>query len=214
MPSLIGCSSNFEPDDPPDVTIQRAVSAIKKADFNELSKELDPQNYSHNEVEWSEALGFVGNELGEIISGSLIDYVIYAADKLEYEIVKIDIEDNRAVAIIRFTYLDCKPYFEDSLSQLAIYLIGVSSRGATVSLEVYFKRYSDILKDNIGKHEKQYVEETIEIPMIVRKNKWYIEELTDDLINITGMGIIKVNQQLEQEGYINKKIDELSNSGK
>jgi hypothetical protein len=212
--ALIGCSPNSEPEDPPEITIHRYVSAIRKADFSAQGREFDPLKYSQYDFEKFEFEGPYDSEGKRLILDSLLNYVAYAAEKLEYEIVKIEIEDDQALATVNFTYIDCRPYLEDSLMQFAVWGIGVSSRGAKITLEMIAKRYSDILKENIGKHDGKYIVETIEIPMIVRKGKWYIKEFTDDLINLRVMGTERMDKQLGEEDFFNNYYDQLTNPDK
>ena len=212
MVSLTGCSLISEPKDPPEATIQRFVSALRELDFNTMVQVFDPLKYEQEEITLEDFIGFAEDDQNRMVAEAFVDYMFFASGKIEHEVIDSNVEGKRAVATVRFRYIDSYPYIADSYTQYVAYIIGLNKRTVAVSEEAVLRRLGEIFKENVGKHEDQFVEEIIEIPMVARLGEWYIEEYTDDLINITASGIIKAIHRIEEEDFLAKKHEELMNS--
>ena len=113
-----------------------------------------------------------------------MDYFRENSSKMTYEIKNSEVDGDTAVVTVNFKYIDGTGALKDALSKLfeeAFYQ-------AFSEDEMSDEEMEDLLVKAINDYDPEdgdtFDTKTVEINCIKKDNKWYIDEISDDLLDV------------------------------
>lgn len=169
--SLVGCSSP-KPED----TVDTFLTNAQSLDLEKMSESMNPDS--------EDSLDKIGNDESDKTTDCLMDYFRENSSKMTYEIKNSEVDGDTAVVTVNFKYIDGTGALKDALSKLfeeAFYQ-------AFSEDEMSDEEMEDLLVKAINDYDPEdgdtFDTKTVEINCIKKDNKWYIDEISDDLLDV------------------------------
>lgn len=163
----------------PDTAVSEYIESAKLFDLNKMSSKMNP-SASMDKDKIIDLEGADENSLEKYI----LDYLKSNAKKITYKIKDTKIDNDKAVVTVDFKYVNGVPLLKAAMRDAYIQAI---SRGFTV-VEMTDQETSQMLVSSMEKQKENiaesFVEKTIDIKCIKVDNQWYIDEPSDDLIDV------------------------------
>lgn len=107
------------------------------------------------------------------------DYLRENAKGITYKIEEIKQKDNKALVKIKFRYVDMSSVIHSTLQQYA-----EKTENQNMTEGEKDSILAELLKDEIEDSTPVYIEKIVKVDMVKIDNKWYINNLSDDLLDV------------------------------
>ena len=184
-----GCTATPVPED----TVKRFVSAAQNFDFQAMAQEIDPATMDP-EDNWEEMMGDEQADIGQEV---FLDYFQENAAKIEYEILDTNVDGETATVNTKFRYVNGAPLMRDAFTQFIGEMFALAFSGVEVSEEEATQKILDILENKRDIVEPEFVEENIEISLVLKDGRWYIEEMSEALSNVIISNFGQLSEEME-----------------
>ena len=125
----------------------------------------------------------------------LLEYFKKSADKMSFEVTNTAVEDNRAVVTVDAKYMDGAPLIKATVSSVLLKMSSSEFNGTEATEEVNHI-FADTLKEQMEAVPETYIEKTLKIDLVKEKNKWYILEITDEMLDVVMAGFTSLDTNL------------------
>lgn len=122
-----------------------------------------------------------------------LDYLKGNAKNIEYRIESIREEEDKAIAKVKYRYMDMSSVIESTLKEYAIEL----EEAENINQDEKNLLIEEIFQREIKESSPVYIEEIIKMDLIKIDNKWYVENLSKNLKNIMFSNYIKAFNKLD-----------------
>ena len=139
----------------------------------------------------------------------LLEYFKKSADKMSFEVTNTAVEDNRAVVTVDAKYMDGAPLIKATVSSVLLKMSSSEFNGTEATEEVNHI-FADTLKEQMEAVPETYIEKTLKIDLVKEKNKWYILEITDEMLDVVMAGFTSLSTELEGSFEETETLDETS----
>lgn len=188
--SLSACSNQSKPE----TTVSEFIEAAKMFDFSQMSLKINPSSTPSKE------------KISELEEGSeensyekyFMDYLKSNAKKITYEIKKSAIDGDNATVTVDFKYVDGGPLLKATIGDVFSQAISMAFAGVEVNddeMSQLFVSSMEKQKENIS---ESFTERTVEIKCIKVDNKWYLEDISDDFIDVIISNFGTVAKELDE----------------
>ena len=113
-----------------------------------------------------------------------LDYLKNNAKKLSYSIKDTQISDDTATVKVDVKYIDGTPLIKDTISEYLTQAFSSVMSGSDMSDEEMSQMLLSIMQEKQKTLTDSYVEKTLAVKCVKVNGNWYIEEVTDDLLNV------------------------------
>lgn len=198
---LTGCSSNAKPED----TVDTFFTAVKGFDLEKAAKTLSPEAIDELEEklnEVSEDLIEDEDEDGEDVED--IDYTSLEGfteakavvqgylGKLEYKVGEATIAgDNKELAtvVVNVSYVDAGEVFTNTFREMFGRTLGMAFTGEELSETEISEIALKVFNEQAEAYEAAKVSKDITLNLTKIEDKWFIDELDEEAINVLLFGI-------------------------
>lgn len=197
---LTGCSSNAKPED----TVDTFFTAVKGFDLEKAAKTLSPEAIDELKEKFNEVSEYlIENGDGEDVEA--IDYTSlegftespaviqgYLLGKLEYKVGEATITgDNKELAtvVVNVSYIDAGEVFTNTFGEMFGRIIGMAFTGEEPSKTEILEIALKVFNEQAEAYEAAKVSKDITLNLTKIEDKWFIDELDEETINVLLFGI-------------------------
>lgn len=120
----------------------------------------------------------------EEIPESVENYLKDKAKKIEYKIGEVKEDGDKAVAKVKFKYVDSTELVTKTISQFIQESLTLSLADANTSDEKFEEMLESIFNKNLEQVEDRFVEKDLDVNLVKEKDKWLIEDLDDNILDV------------------------------
>jgi signal peptidase I len=125
----------------------------------------------------------------------LLEYFKKNADKISFEVTNTAVEDDRAMVTVDAKYLDGVPLIKATISSVLLKMSSLEFNGTEATEEVNHI-FADTIKEQMEVVPETYIEKTLKINLVREDNKWYIVEITDEMLDVAMSGFMTLSDDL------------------
>lgn len=182
---LTGCGQK------PEAVTEKYFSAARRFDFPAIADTIVPSN----KEDISEAKDLTKEDSDEYTK-YFLDYLKTNASKMTYKITGSEVKKDKAVVTADCKYVDGGPLLRATIGEAFSRMLGIAFSGAEMSDEETNQMFQNIMEEQSKVLGEKFKESTISINCIKQDNKWYIEEINDDLLDVVMSGFISAGKEL------------------
>lgn len=186
-----GCGASAKPDD----VVKDFFEAAKTFDMEKMVATIVPENSAAaaytREVFSDEEFGDYPEEF--------LTYLEENAGKITYEITSSEVDGDTATVTVDVSYIDSYPLLEEIFSEYMTQAFTMAFSGQDLSDEDYDKLMSDIFLDKMANGEDTFKDATLEIPCEKVDGKWYIADVSEDMMDVFLSGFIMAAATFESQ---------------
>jgi hypothetical protein len=184
-----GCSSVPAPEE----TVERFMVAAKNFDFAAMACEIDPEAVDP-EYEWEE---YLSEEQEDMFQQMFLAYFRENAAKIEHEILGSETDGETAQVMAAFRYVDGAPLMREAFTQFIAEMFALAFTGAEIGEEEASQKLADIFTEKKESSDEAYVENNIEIRLVLKEGRWYVAEMSEELLNVIMSNFVQLTEEME-----------------
>ena len=169
--SMIGCSSSK-----PEIAVNTLMKNAQKFDIDGIKETLRPELRDND-------IATEGLDSDETMN-LYLDYFKDNAKKIKYSIGDIVVDDDFASVNVEVQYVDGIDALESAVIKLLKESFAGTFSGDEMSDEEIQEVVSTALTNYQSEHGDEFVTTSIVLDCIKIDNKWYIDDLDDDFLNV------------------------------
>lgn len=169
--SMIGCSSSK-----PEIAVNTLMKNAQKFDIDGIKETLRPELRDND-------IATEGLDSDETMN-LYLDYFKDNAKKIKYSIGDIVVDDDFASVNVEVQYVDGIDALESAVIKLLKESFAGTFSGDEMSDEEMQEVVSTALTNYQSEHGDEFVTTSIVLDCIKIDNKWYIDDLDDDFLNV------------------------------
>lgn len=174
----------------PDKTVDAFFTAAKTLDTQTMATLINPAK--EEEIEGMK--DFMKEEENDPFSSGFRDYFTEAATKISYKILETKIEEDRAKVSLEVQHVDSGSLLSDVFSEIFKRAFEVSFSGDVVNEEEMF---TEIIADLVPETLEADATKTFTVELIKLEDKWYFDELNEELMDVLSAGFISAVENLD-----------------
>lgn len=188
---FVGCST-----DKPESTVSAFVEAGKEFDLVKMAETVNPSKTSTKEK--IENLTQEGDDLASYFSKYFLDYFKANAQKITYTVEKSVIKGKKANVTVNFKYVDGGTLLGLSIGEVFITAMLMTFSGEEMNDEETEQTLVSAMETQQQDIDEIFVEKEIDIKLVKVDKKWYIDELSDELLDVFMSNYISVGNELNE----------------
>ena len=188
--TVSGCFSSNKPES----TVKEFIGAAKVFDVEKMESLINPSNSSEKEdiAKLTKEEDEDGNEQYQKY---LMEYLKENAGKIKYEVKDTEIDSNSAVVTVDFKYIYGAPILKATLTEYITKALPLAFSGVEITDEDASQIILTEMQEQRKAIEESYVEKTISIKCIKVDSKWYIDEVSDELLDVFMSNFISASEE-------------------
>lgn len=189
--SLVGCSAPK-----PESTVSEFIEAGKKFDIVKMAQTFNPSNESNKEI--MEDFTREDSESENQYQAYFFDYFKENAKKITYQIKNSTIEGDQATVTVDFKYVNGGPLLKATIGEVFTKVIAMAFSGVELSDEEMEQMFISTMKNQQNTVEELFIEKTIDIKLVLIDKQWYIDEPSDELLDVFTSNFVSVSNELDE----------------
>lgn len=185
--TLSACSSQAKPED----TVAELFKAMKNFDLELMRTKINPNSIDEDDQV------FDFNEEDDVFVEYLIEYVKSNADKISYEIKESEINEDKAVVDVDVKYIDGAPLFRATFTQYMQEVFALAFIQDDLTDEENAEIFINAMEEQKEKAEEAFTEKTLKVECIKIDDQWYIEDASDELLDVAMSNFLSVAERLD-----------------
>ena len=177
-----GCGTTSSPDD----VVKDFFSAAQEFDMAKLVATIVPENT----VATAYAQDIFDEEQVDEFPEEFLNYLKDSAGKMTYTITSTTIDDDQATVMVDVSYIDSYPLLEELISEYMMQAMTMAFSGQELSDEDAQKMMSEIFTAKLADYTDNFKDVSIEIPCMKVDDKWYISDVSEDMMDIYLSGFV------------------------
>lgn len=188
--AITGCSGG----DKPDKTVSEFIEGMKKFDLELMASKINPED--RKDVDEMTNL----SEEGDLMEKYFLDYIKSNAKKINYKINDSKIDGDKAVVSVDFKYVDGGPLFRATFAEYMkeMFALAFTDMNREITQEEYNEAFVSAMEEQSKVIEESFTEKTLEINCIKVDDKWYINEPSDEILDVAMSNLISVGEELNE----------------
>lgn len=186
--AISGCSAQKKPD----AMVSEFIGDMKNFNLEEMASKVNPEDESGRE----EVTSLFEEEEDEF-QKYFLDYMKSNAKKITYEIKESEIDGDSAVVSVKFKYIDGGPLFKATISEYITEAFSLIFSGKEMTDEENSEMFISIMEEQSEIIEDAFVEKTLDIKCINVDDDWYIDEPSEELLDVFMSNALSVAQEFE-----------------
>lgn len=196
---IVGCSTQNKPE----TIVSEFIEGMKKFDAEAMALKVNPKDVSGKE----QVSSLVEDE-DDPFQKYFLDYIKSNAKKIKYEIKEVNIDGDRALVGVNFTYVDGGPLFKTTFSEYIKEAFSMAFSGNELTDEENSHIFITIMEEQSKLIEEGYTEKLIKVKCIKLEDKWYIDDPSNELIDVAMSNILSVGQEMDDVFNSDESYDE------
>lgn len=186
--TLAGCLSKSKPDQ----VVLEFLRAFNSFDIETMMTKINPDN-ALQDTELSELL----SEKEDNYQKYFLEYLKTNAMKTTYVISDIQIDGETAKIKVNFKYVDGGPLLKATFVEVITKAFAMAFSGTVLSDDASKQFFVTTMQEKEKTVTETFVEKTVIIECVYLMDKWYINQLTDDLMDVFMSNFISVGKDME-----------------
>lgn len=188
---LVGCSAGK-----PESTVSTFIDAGKKFDLVKMAETVNPSNASDKGK--IADLTNEGKDSENQYQKYFLDYFKENAAKITYKIKGSKIEGEKASVTVDFKYVNGGPLLKGTIGEVFTKAISIAFSGVEMNDEEMGQMFVSAMNNQKQSIKESFVEKTIDIKLVQVDKKWYIDEPSDELLDVFTSNFISVGNELNK----------------
>jgi len=184
---IAGCS-NFPK---PESTVTDFIEAGKKFDLTKMATMVNPSNASKVTDVMKD-----GKDSKDQYQKYFLDYLKENATKITYSVKGSKIENDKATVTVDVKYLNGGPLLKATIGDVFSKAFSLAFTGVTMKDEDMNQMFISAMQKQKETVKDSFVEKTIDVKLAKANNKWYIDEPSDDLLNVFTSNFVSVGKEI------------------
>lgn len=182
---LVGCERNS-----PKNVVKAFSNSMKTFDFEKMDTYIYSEDKSKKLPDFEET---------DELERAFIDYFKKNASKIEFKIIDSTEENNKASVKVKYKYVDGGRVIRNTVMEGMQQAVQVAFTDPEISSEKMEEMLKTIVDKNMADGvEDIIVEKDIIVPCIKIENKWYLDGINEDLLNVILSNFIYVSKDLDK----------------
>lgn len=186
----IGCSAQDKPED----TVAEYIEGMKAFDIELMASKVNPEERGDLE-DFSDL-----KDDEESLEKFFLDYIEENAKKITYSINDSTIDADKALVNVDFKYVDGGPLFKATFGEYManMFELAFTDTEKEITEEEYSAAFMTAMENQSQVIEETFTEKNLDINCIKIDDKWYIDEISDELLDVAMTNMISVGGELNQ----------------
>ncbi|MFV0517737.1 MAG: hypothetical protein ACK5MV_10130 [Aminipila sp.] len=189
MLTLTACSSAS-----PEKTVKEFCDATKVFDLKTMASKIDGADDS----EEIDLTSLTGEE--DQLTGLLLDYIKENLSKMTYTVEETKVDGDEATVVVNFNYVDSTPLIKSVITDVFTKSLSSLFSGVEMTDEEMNNTFKASLEEQRAVVETELIDKKVEFSCVKKDNKWMIEDLNDDMINVITSNIYEVANDMSSMG--------------
>lgn len=189
----------------PESSVESLFSAIKEFNIERIQDLINPDTKTDRN---NQTLENYTDEDDEYLK-HLLEYFKEKSSKIEYQVKDSKIDGSNATVDVHVKYVDGGALISNVFSEFFKEAITMAFTDGDMSEERSEEVFFSILNSEIDKSEDRFVEKDIKVDLIKKENKWYLTELSDEILDVMLTNFNSVFKSFEE----NMNVDEDNENG-
>lgn len=190
---ITGCTNTPSPNP----TVSSFIEAGKKFDLTKMAELVNPSNLSSKEKVAD--LLKVGEAGANQPQQYFLDYFKENAAKITYSVTGSKIEKNQATFTVDFKYIDGEPLLKAVLRDAFSQAFSLASKGVKLKDEEMEKMLIAAMQKHKPIIQESYMEKSVDVRLIKVDRQWYIEQPSDELLDVFISNFVSVANELNKD---------------
>lgn len=186
---ISGCSVGSKPDK----TVTEFIEAVKVFDSNRIASSINPSNTTNKDK-----VTDISNSDDDKYKKYFLDYIKSNAAKITYKIKGTKIENDSAIVTVDFKYIDGGPLFKATLADFFTKAMQEAFSGVQMTDEDSSNLFITSMQKQRETIPEAFIEKTVDIKCVKVDNKWYVDEPSDELLDVILSNINSIAKQFNQ----------------
>lgn len=174
---IAGCS-NFPK---PESTVSDFIDAGKKFDLTKMATMVNP-SYSSSKEKIADLTNDKKNN--DQYQKYFLDYFKENAAKITYTVKETKIENDKATVTVDFKYVNGGPLLKATLGEAFSKAFSLAFTGVQMNDEEMGQMFVSAMQKQKETIKDSFVEKSIDLKLTKVDNKWYIDEPSEDLLDV------------------------------
>lgn len=190
---LAGCANTPSPES----TVISFIESGKKFDVTEMAAMVNPSDLSSKEK--IPKVMRDGEDGKSQSQKYFLNYFQENAAKITYTVKEPKIENDQATVTVDFKYMNGEPLLKAVLQDVFTEAFTSASTGAEIKDEEMEQMLVSAMQKHKEKIQESFVEKSIDIHLIKADRQWYINQPSDELLDVFMSNFISVANELNKE---------------
>lgn len=173
------------------VPVDEYFKAAKTLDTVAMEKQILPTNTEGIEKN-KELLQAEDDPFSKLF----VDFMKDKAKKMTYSIKETKVDGDKATITVDTKYVDAGPLLKAVFGDLIMKMMGSALSGGEPSEEEAKTMFTTVMNEQTAKFEETFKTKTIQIPVVKKDGKWYIEQVAEDMIDVASSGFVSVVSEM------------------
>ena len=187
--TIPGCNNLAKPES----TVSDFMEAAKNFDFDTMKTKINPTNLSNDE----NINELTTEDDEDQFEKYFMDYLKANAKKISYKIKDTKINDDTAVVTVDFKYVNGGPIIKATIAEYFAKGLSLVFSGIELTEEETSQIIISEMKEQMTVINESFTEKTVDIKCTKVDNQWYIDELSDELLDVVMSNFIAVGKELD-----------------
>lgn len=195
---ISGCSNQNKPE----TTVSEFIEAMKKFDAEAMALNVNPKDVSGKE----QVSSLIEDE-DDPFQKYFLDYIKSNAKKIKYEIKEVNTDVDRASVYVNFSYVNGGPLFKATFSEYIKEAFSMAFSGDELTDEENSQIFITTMEEQSKLIEEAYAEKLVEVKCIKLEDKWYIDDPSNELLDVAMSNILSVGQEMNDAFNLDESYD-------
>ena len=186
----VGCSGS-KPGD----AVAEFSDGMKEFDFEKMNENINPED--REDLDGMVSLeGEVEDEMEEVF----LEYIKSNASEISYKINSSEVEDDKAVVDVEYTYVDGAPLFRATFEEYMKEVFGLAftNLGEELTDEEYAEIFKTAMEEQMEIIEEPTVQKNLYVDCIKIDGQWYIDDPSEELLDVLMSNMITTIEEMDE----------------
>lgn len=189
--NLSACSGSPKPE----TTVSEFIEASKQFDFEKMSSKINPSSSTDKDMISELEEGFEEDSFEKYF----MEYLKQNAKKITYTIVESEVNGDYATITVDFKYVDGGPLLKATLGDVFTQSISKALAGTEMNDDEMTELFISSMQAQKEIIDEAFVDKEIDIKCIKVDDKWYIDDIDMDFMNMMISNFATVFEDLNSE---------------
>ncbi|WP_308894800.1 DUF4352 domain-containing protein [Candidatus Desulfosporosinus nitrosoreducens] len=185
-----GCSSAAKPDK----TVSDFIDAGKKFDLAQMATLVNPANANSKAKITDITKG--GDKEADQYEKYFLDYFKENAAKITYTIKEPKIDGDKATVPVDFKYVNGSPLLKATIGDAFSQVMSLAFTGVQMKDDDMNQLFMNSMNKQKTNVQESFTEKTVDFNLVKADNKWYIDNPSDELLDVFTSNFISVGKEI------------------
>jgi hypothetical protein len=184
---IAGCANSPKPDS----TVSDFIKAAKTFDLVKMASKINPANSANKE----KISDLIKDDKKDQYQKYFLDYIKLNATKITYKIKDTKIDNQTAYVTVDFKYVNGGPLLKATIADVLPKAMSMAFTGVEMTEQETSQMFVSAMQKQKESVPESFTEKTIDIKCIKVDNQWYIDELSENLLDVIMSNFVSVGKE-------------------